>query len=312
MIDYASFKIKNFSNSEFQKLVNGANIYCPINGNHVYFDLYNLRIDYFPNDNTLRIRNSVHKFYTALFGKVSCNSNDFYFENMKAVADILSIIYFDRDIKDFELSTKLEVGVNISIDKFSYKPFEVIERYLSFQSGSSVNAFITCDPNKGKPIMRKCRLSDYYIKFYDKTKLSLAKIGHTVRYEVVFEQLRKIRAVLEEQDLSLQTLCEYENWWKFGRFLSAVYRAISKVPLIEAKNMMSIEDLNKVYAHCNHMYKSDLKSTLTFSSYNKNRLENQNVYQYWNSHEENVHLLIGEKIDKKIINLIHFIACKKL
>lgn len=147
---------------------------------------------------------------------------------MKEVAKYLSMI-FERPTHDFLLSTPIEVGVNIDI--VGLTPFEVISRYQSYLAGSSNNAFHTIEPiGKGKPIMRKCFFSDYRIKFYDKSKQAKLIGQNILRYELVFNQLRKVRAILGRQSLTLETLCERETWTCFGLYLVKVYKSIKKTP----------------------------------------------------------------------------------
>lgn len=303
MIDYASYQIKNFSNNEFEKLVERMGVICPINSNKLNFDFHNLKINYYPNDNSIRISNSMHKFYNSALGtlKSAQNYNDFMLKDMRAVADIISIIYFDRPTTDFMLSRKLEVGINVNA--LGYKPFDIIDRYLSYQVGSSNNPVVTCEPlGKGKPVLRKCYLSDYKLKFYDKSKQANLSIKSILRYEVVFEQLRKIRAVLGEQNLTMETLCEDKNWYRFGCYLLDAYRNVKKLPLIDGETII-VEDLNKIHAHCNYHFKADLKRALRPNTYEKTRVINKNCYSCWDNNPNNIHLAIENKIINKINQL---------
>ncbi len=304
MIDYSAFKISNFSNSEFEKLTELVNAECPINSNKVYFDFENLRIFYYPDSRLLFIKNSIHKFYNKSIGqmKLAENYNDFYLTDMRALASIFSELYFNRPIEDFELSTNLEVGVNL--ETVGCKPFDVIDRYLSYQVGNNSNSFVTCEPrgDKGKPITRKCYLSDYNLKFYDKSKQAKINSSNILRYEVVFGQLRKIRAVLGEDHLTMQTLCEFETWKKFGDYILRVYDGIRKLPIIEKDIPHS--EIYQIHGHCSKHLKEDLQRTMTKSEYNKIRIANAEIYNYWNSHSNNVHLQIENKLKNKINQLI--------
>jgi hypothetical protein len=304
MIDYTVFRIVNFSNSEFEKFTTLINAECPINSNKVYVDFYNLRIYYYPDSRLLLIKNSVHKFYNASISHMQLaeNYNDFHLTDMIAVAEVLSKLYFNRPIEDFELSTNLEVGINVDI--IGFKPFDIIDRYLSYQVYNTSNSFVTSEPrgDKGKPIMRKCYLSDYQLKFYDKSKQAKINFKNVLRYEVVFGQLRKIRAVLGEDKLTMKTLCQYETWKKFGDYLLEVYSNIRKLPLIENVGIQ-IEDLNKIHAHCSKHFKEDLIRAMPKSIYNRVRIENQRVYNNWNIAPENIHLQIENSIKNKINQL---------
>ncbi|KQC00684.1 hypothetical protein AQF98_08365 [Pedobacter sp. Hv1] len=229
------------------------------------------------------------------------NHNDFNINNMKEVAEELSRI-FERPIHHFLLSRPIEVGVNI--DVIGSTPFEIINRYQSYLAGSSNNAFHTIEPrDRGRPITRKCFFTDYKIKFYDKSKQAKLSGRNILRYEIVFDQLRKIRTVVGRDNLTLQTLCERETWVHFGLYLLKVYRNIKKLPLIEG-NVIAVKDLNKIYAECNSQFKSDLKRSLTPTHYNKARMENVECYNFWNNATENVHVLINKKIYNKIKKII--------
>jgi hypothetical protein len=306
MIDYVSFKLQNVSNSDFEKLTELVNVECRLNSNKVFFDLYNLRIFYYPNSKILFVKNSVHKFYNASIGIMQQgeNYNDFNICEMNVVAQVLSEVYFNRPIEDFELSTKLEVGVNVDI--VGYRPFDIIDRYLSYQVYNTINSFVTSEPrnDKGKPIMRKCYLSDYQLKFYDKSKQANIYNQNILRYEVVFSELRKIRAVLGKDNLTMQTLCDLDTWSKFGSYLLEVYGNIRKLPIIENAEI-SEYDLNKIHAHCSKHFKEDLIRAMPKSQYNTLRLLNQQVYKFWDSSSDNIHIEIENKIKLKISKLIN-------
>ncbi|SEA92445.1 hypothetical protein [Pedobacter hartonius] len=304
MIDYASFKISNFSNSEFEKLTELINVECPLSSNKVNFDFENLRIFYYPDTRVLFIKNSLHKFYNKSIGRLQLaeNYNDFHLTDMLAVADIFSELYFNRPIEDFELSTNLEVGVNIEIAR--YKPFDIMDRYLSYQVGNNSSSFITCEPrgDKGKPIMRKCYLSDYNLKFYDKSKQAKINFSNILRYEVIFCQLRKIRAVLGEDHLTMQTLCEFETWKKFGDYILRVYNGIRKLPIVEKH--IPQREIYQIHGHCSKHLKEDLQRELTKSEYNNIRIANAETYDYWNTNANNVHVQIENQLKNKINHLV--------
>lgn len=304
MFDNVGLKIEKYSPLEFQKLTDRLGIICPVDSDRVWFNLHNLRIRYFPNENLIRINNSLHKFYNSAIGIMGVpeNYNDFNINDMKEVAEELSRI-FERPINHFLLSRPIEVGVNIDI--FGFTPFEIISRYQCYLAGSSINAFHTIEPrDRGRPITRKCFFTDYKIKFYDKSKQAKLSGSNILRYEIVFDQLRKIRAVLGQENLTMQTLCERETWVHFGLYLLKVYKNIKKLPLIEGK-IISVKDLNKIYAECNSQFKSDLKRSLTPTHYNNARLENVECYNFWNNTNENAHILINRKIYKKLKKLIN-------
>ncbi|WP_160069296.1 hypothetical protein [Sphingobacterium bovisgrunnientis] len=86
----------------------GLNI--PIDREKIVFYHYNLKYTYYPNTNILRVHNSLHKYFNSFGGDGSCNNmNDFTLSDARCVAEILSIVYVDRDINDFNVSA---VGIS--------------------------------------------------------------------------------------------------------------------------------------------------------------------------------------------------------
>ena len=106
-------------------------------------------------------------------------------------------------------------------------------------------------------------MSDYQLKFYDKSKQAKINYMQILRYEVVFGQLRKIRAVLNKDVLTMQTLCELDTWQCFGAYLIEAYGYIRKLPIIDGQ--IELSDLNKIHAHCDKHFKDDLIRSMSKS-----------------------------------------------
>lgn len=238
-LDSTNLQVKGFSDLEFEKLTERVGIHLPINSEQISFFERNLKLTYYPNTNILRIKNSLHKYFNSFGGDGSCNNmNDFTLSDARCVAEILSIVYVDRDINDFNVSAVFEFGLNIDTP---INPYSIIERYLAYQVHNTINDFTTCEPRKGKPIMRKSHLNDYAVKFYDKGKESGIGGVNKLRYELVFKQIRKLRSVLGENEITLQTVLEDYNWKKLSDYMIEVYKNIKKSPLLLNENWTLIK-----------------------------------------------------------------------
>ncbi|MDB5005697.1 MAG: hypothetical protein JWP45_90 [Mucilaginibacter sp.] len=299
MIDHAKFIINNYSNKEFELLTERLDINCPIDSNKVWFDLYKLRVSYFPNTNELHIQNSLHCFYNARHGQLQdwVNYNDFNISDLQVVSTGLSEIIFERPTEDFKLSTRFEFGLNIKLDKYS--PFEVIERYLSYVT-TSTSPFYTCPPHKGKPSQRICFMSDYRLKLYDKSQQAgLTKKG-LLRYEVVYTELRKVRKMLCLPILNvitLKDLNDLNNWDKLFNGMMAMYDAIKKIPLITDE--FPIPDINRVYCYCNKTMADDIKRNMNPNTVDKMRAAAKHVYNQYDLSPKNYHQVVRQKLVNK-------------
>lgn len=301
MIDYTVLVISNFTFGDYQKFLDLVDIEMPTESEKMVVHLENLKLEYYPNAKMLKIRNSLHKFYNRTYAdiKIDGNHNDFCFSNFVSLSYMLSEFYFERDLKEFKISTKLETGINI--DTGGYKPMDILERYQSFQVCNSINHFETIDTwggTIGKPKTRKVFMSDYQLKLYNKSAESkLAKVN-LLRMEIVYGQLRKIRSVLGVTDISLETLTELKSWLSLGNYLNDCYNNIKKIPFTSRD--LTVDELNKVYAFCNKSLKKDLATHLSRHNYSKYIDECKEVYNKISQSEDNYHNVIGDKIFSKI------------
>lgn len=158
---------------------------------------------------------------------------------------------------------------------------------------------------KGKPIQRMCYLSDYKLKFYDKSKQAEIADQDLLRYEIIFTELRKIRQVLGFQisdPLSLLTLNDSEVWSKFFKNLIQTYDAIRKIPLI--KGQISIPDIAEIHGYCNKIMADDIKMNMNVHSFKKKRSEMSKIYEFYNSRVDNYHLVVRDKLITKYNSLV--------
>ncbi|MFD2743150.1 hypothetical protein ACFSQ6_07045 [Sphingobacterium populi] len=243
------------------------------------------------------MKNSLHKFFNSIDGDGSKNNlNDFTLSNARCVAEILSVVYINRDIDDFNISATFEFGLNVQAPT---TPFSIIERYMAYQVHNSINDFTTCEPRKGKPIMRKSHLSDYDLKFYDKGKASDLGGLDILRYEVVFKQIRKLRSVLDEQDITLTTILEDHNWKKLCDYMIDVYRNIKKSPLLLDGSLNLIEVMN-LHMFGNKTLKQDLARHLSKSQFNALMKASKGNYNEVSDLEGNLHNVVERRIIEKL------------
>lgn len=296
-MDSVNLQLKNFSDLEFEKLTEKVGKKLPIDSEQISFFDHNLKFSYFPNTNILRIKNSLHKYFNSIEGDGSCNNiSDFTLSNARCVAEILSIVYVDRDINDFNVSAVFEFGLNIETP---INPFSIIERYLAYQVHNSINDFTTCEPRKGKPIMRKSYLSDYDVKFYDKGKESAVGGINILRYELVVKQIRKLRAILGEDAITLQTVLEDYNWKKLSDYMIDIYKNIKKSPLL-LNDKLDTDKILSLHMFGNKTLKQDLARYLSKSDFNGLMKLSKPTYTEINEMQDNVHNLIERKIYEKL------------
>src|SRR5690606_1311193 len=115
MIDYAVLVLHNVSWGEYIKLVELIDVVVPPESNRMVTYFENLRLEYYPNSNQLKMKNSLHKFFNRTLAdvKIDGNYNDFRFSDFYVLCGFFSELYLRRDLKDFKLSTKFETGLNI-------------------------------------------------------------------------------------------------------------------------------------------------------------------------------------------------------
>lgn len=302
MIDYTVLILKSVSLQDYIKFLERVDIEIPLESEKMIVFFEGLRVEYYPNIQQLKMRNSLHKFYNRVLAdiKLDGNHNDFRLIDFKILASIFSELYFERSVNDFKLSTRFETGVNI--DCGGYKPMDIIQRYESYQVGNTIVNFETMEPwgnSVGKPTVRKAFLSDYQLKFYNKSKEANLSKSNLMRFECIFGKVRKVRAVLGANEISLDTLCKWENWKLLGDNLVDTYSRIKKLPLINGEKM-SIQEINMIHAVCSKNLKKDLSTHLSKHYYTKYLKDCKDVYEKISMSEDNFHQIIHEKISDKV------------
>lgn len=301
MIDYTSINLNSFSMEDFKKLLELLDLQMPQESEKMKVKFENLLITFYTNSNKLNISNSLHKFYNRTYADliIDGNYNDFCYSNFNELMFMFSEFYFERDLKDFNISTKFETGVNIDLG--AYKPMEIMEKFESYQVCNSINSFETIDTwggKVGKPIMRKSFLYDYQLKAYSKSAESNLTNVNLLRFEIVYGSLKKLRSVLQVNDITLETLTNIDSWKGFGDYLDNCYRNIKKIPLIDRD--LTIDELNKVYAYCSKNFKKDISKHLSRHNYTKYMNECKEVYLNISQQENNFQNTVENKISSKI------------
>lgn len=307
MIDNASFVIEDYSNTEFERLTDRLDVVCPIDKPKLSLNLHNLRINYYPNINKLRIKNSLHCLFNKEFGiiKQPVNYNDFSFFDFQVVLEYLSKIIFERPLENFLVSTNFEVGLNIQLDNIS--PMDLLSRYMSY--GRTVtNEFLTVPPAglKGKPIEKMCFMNDYKLKLYDKSEQSKIPVKDIMRYEIVFTELRKIRQVLgyhKNFALNLSTLNDQHTWQTFFDSLLRMYDLIKKIPLLTEP--FPPGDVAAIHGYCNKIMAYDIKNGMNVNTYNKRRAQMKKAYTRYDLSPNNYHQIVRQKLQSKFNRLIN-------
>ena len=303
MLDNITLKLENFTDTDFENLCHYIGIEKPINSNHVWFYWENLLISYYPNKKELTIKNSVHKFYNAVYNDLIAqpvNYNDFNLFHMWCLADYLSEFVFKRPMTDFKVFAKFEYGVNI--DTGQLKPFSIIERWLSYVNGAT-NPYFTNAPNKGKPLGRTCQLTEYRVKAYDKGRVAGLTDTNLLRYEIALNGLKMLRQVLKIEDISLQDLISYQTWDTLHKHMLSVYDNTHKLPFVTDKSV-SIEDVLTTHAYCDKLVRNDLKEILSREQYKKLMKDYQQVFKKHADNPANIHNQIRQKIINKYYDLL--------
>lgn len=167
MIDNMSLKVENFSQKEWSEISNELE-FLKISPEKNSGMLSNLKFQYFPNVNELLIQNSLHKFFNSKVKEIPIgkhNYDDFDIDKLKMAGVYLSE-FVNRKFTDFELIGRFEYGLNINVSP--KVPMDILNNYFSYSS-TRTNPFVTHGVRRGKPYGRSCYLTDFRIKFYDKS-----------------------------------------------------------------------------------------------------------------------------------------------
>lgn len=304
------------TDQEFERLTARLDLSAPIDSEKVKVNWSNLRFVYYPNAGSLTLTNSLHKFYNLEFNdsiRAAVNHDSFTLSNFYTVVDYLSEYVFEKAATNLTITGRFEFGLNVYTD--SHNPFDLLCKYESIIT-THANQFFTVPPYRGKPQQRNCHFSDWFFKGYNKGKQAELLNVNLVRFEVVVNELRKLRNILNLAAVSLADICTQESWDKLFNFLVRTYDSIRKIPEIE-NLQLTIGEINSIYSYCNKLMRSDLKKHLSryyFESINK---QNKIIYDRYNLKENNYHNVIKNKMYKiyKVLlpePLSNFSTCNEL
>jgi hypothetical protein len=299
MLDNICMVMENVSLPKFEEILKRleSNPEIKHDENVSVLNWYNMRIVYRHRNQTLELKNSIHKLYNWKFGVGKPdNSTDFTLKQFNEIVTFISQV-FDSNIDKIYLQGRLEFGVNIESDRV--KAYSILERYQSHQ-GNRINNFETIPPRKGKPKHRSCYLTDYYIKGYYKDYVKELKVKSerkVIRYEIVTTELRMLRKVTGLKQITLSDLTQPNIWLRFAEFILKTYDKIRKIPL--ENRSMTFEDLSTIYLYCNSLFYDDANKILSNSQLKQHRTAQKKVYEKWNNSDENLHNIIRNKILEK-------------
>lgn len=169
------------------------------------------------HDRQLKITNSLHKFYKGN------NYTDFSYSEIKAAISLLSG-KFHISPADFNIK-KLEFGLNIILEKYA---LHYINYFLSYK-----NKFFDKMRSSHKEYGRKCFLSEYDIKVYDKQlqvnlKDKIKIESSLLRFEVAYKQQRAMPKI--------KTLADLESYEKLEALFLHFIGVIGKVVTTQNEN----------------------------------------------------------------------------
>lgn len=271
MFDNISFRINNFSANRFERL-----IYHHLNVDFLNRDLSfgrdrhhikwkNLRLEYYPNQKELWIKNSIHKFYNAQIANWGeYNHDDFTYSRFAEVVNYFCKV-LECNAIDLKLFGRFEYGLNINLN---IRPFDIISRFDSIVTTSS-NQFYTVENQSGKPFERICHFTDYAVKFYDKSRQSQIP-GKILRFEIANNKISETRKLFGKENLSLEDLLDKNNWEKCFNKLIKTYVSVRKTPM--AKDLTP-EEYAQIKAYTDPLFIKDHKVIL------KNRNLYNKVFQ---------------------------------
>lgn len=257
MYDSVTFQIEDFSSEEFDYLTANCIRESPKSlGDRLQIDWQNLRINYFPKTNTIRVSNSLHKFYNAqILGLDTINSNDYSLTNVIETLEYLESA-FQRDCKEMKILGRFEYGFNIETG--AYKPYgDIIERFQSVVT-TATNPFNVFYNKSGKPYSKFCSFTHYTIKCYDKGKQSGLYRPNILRFEIVHHSSIKTKNVFGCKDISLADLLKREIW---DRCFTMIMKSFDSIRVL-AFPSDGIEIYTKTLCYSYSMLNKDFKQSL--------------------------------------------------
>ncbi len=281
MFDNFSIIINDYSKEEFKNLVENYVKKSPVNkGDWFQVDWRNLRINYFPNQEKIKVSNSLHKWYNSeVVGIGEINFNDFTQLQVKEAISYLEKS-LKRDASEMKLLGRFEYGININTS--SIKPYDIIDRYSSIVT-TSVNPFYAFYNKSGRPYSKFCSFTNYNVKAYDKSKEAGLTTSNIFRFEIVHHNSIKTKQVFGKNDVTLKDLENIEIWDKCYRSLIKSYGSIRMLGYPEN----GVDDYAKMLCYSHPIIRKDYKRDLR-----KIKKELKDTHDSFMNSENNPHFII--------------------
>jgi len=296
MFDNITFIIDNYGIDDFYKLtekIQTENL--KTSDSRFQTDWQNLRINYYPNEERVKVSNSIHKFYNAEIEKIGkMNHNDFSFNQMAMAVQALEET-FRRPREEMKLVGKFEYGLNI--DTGILKPYnDIIERYRSVVT-TTANPFHAFYNPHGKPYGKFCSFTQYTVKCYDKGKQMQLSGRNLLRYEIVHPTCIKTREILGKKEVALSDLTKEESWQNCFSFVGRTY---DKIRLI-AFPTGDISTYSKLLCYSDNLIRKDYQKKLLPIANELKTIHDNYKLSNDNPHAK-VRLMMFEKFDQLLKN----------
>lgn len=281
MFDNLGFVIENFRKKDFDCLIQNHVKNSPRNrGDWFQADWSNLRINYFPTYEKLKIQNSIHKFFSDKILSVgSVNHTDF---SKNDVAETVAFLENAccRNSSEMKLVGRFEYGLNINT--YDLKPFSIIDKYQSIVT-TATNPFYAFYNKSGKPYAKFCPFTNYKVKAYDKGKEQQLSNRNILRYEMVHHNVLKTRQVFKKSDPNLFDLLNIEIWETCFENLLNSYNSIRMLSFPDD----GVENYAKTLCYSLPAIRKDYKSHLR-----KFGTELKNAHEVMKKSPDNPHFVV--------------------
>ncbi|WP_309613990.1 hypothetical protein [Flavobacterium sp.] len=256
MFDNFSIVINDYKKEEFKNFLDNYVKKSPtIRGGWFQVDWRNFRIKYFPNQEKIKVSNSLHKWYNSeVIGIGEINYNDFTLLHVKEAISYLEVS-LGRNASEMKLLGLFEYGININTN--SIKPYDIIDRYTSIVT-TSVNPFYAFYEKYNKPSSKFCSFSNYKIKAYDKSKEAGLTTSNIFRFEIVHHNSIKTRQIFGKKVVTLKDLGDVEIWDKCFNSLINSYNSIRMLGFPQS----GVNDYAKMLCYSHPIIRKDYKSDL--------------------------------------------------
>ncbi|GAB3414869.1 hypothetical protein [Niabella aquatica] len=293
MFDNVTFQIEKFTPDDFNRLVSDW-VRQPVQSKNGWYrtDWCNLRINYYPNQNLIRVSNSIHKFYSEeISGLGLTNANDYSFLKVEETIKYFEAA-FNRSASQMDLVGRLEYGLNI--DTGAIKPFTIIDRYQSIVT-TATNPFYVFYNKGGKPYSKFCSFTHYTIKCYDKGKQMGLYGTNLMRYEVVHHSSLRTKQVFGSKSVSVSDLFSIETWNKCFEIISTSY---DNIRVIAFPDVDSIE-YAKTLCYSLPLLSKDYKT-----QFQKISNELKKAHEKIKSAPDSLHTEVRNKLSNKYSELV--------